>query len=164
MKRVLSLAFSAALAASGVEPAIGAGQVTANLGVGISVNAECVIQQTPALDFGTLTSPFNVDASSAIGVQCTAGSVYNIALDAGAGANANVGVRRLTGPGGMQTGYTLYRDASRTQIWGDMSGYLVTGTGTGNLVSHAVFGRMFAGGEMRKPGLYTDTVKITVSF
>jgi spore coat protein U-like protein len=165
MKRVLCLALSAALATSGINPAIAAVQATANLGVGITVNAECVIKQAPAVDFGTLTSPFNVDIVVTIGVQCTAGSTYNIALDAGIGARATTSLRILTGPGGVgRTGYGLYKDASRTQVWGDTSDALVAGTGTGALFSHSIYARLFAGGEMRSPGLHTDTVRMTVSF
>jgi spore coat protein U-like protein len=163
MRRFLSLAFSVALAAFGVDPALGA-SATANLAVGVAVTAECVIQQTPVVDFGTLASPFNVDIVTTIGVQCTAGSPYSIALDAGKGVGAAAWLRVLTGPRGARTGYSLYKNASRTQVWGDASDALVTGTGTGSPFSHTIYARLFAGGEMRNPGVYTDTVRITLSF
>jgi spore coat protein U-like protein len=163
MRQVLKLALSAGLAASGFDPAIGA-TTTAALSVGMTVNATCAIEQVPVLDFGTRTLVLtSLDIAVAIGVRCTNGAPYTIAIDAGLGVAATTGLRRMTGP--TQWGYSLFRDAARTQIWGDAASDVVSGAGTGNLVSHPVYARAYAQGmNPPLPGAYTDSVKITLTF
>jgi spore coat protein U-like protein len=163
MKRLLTLALSAALAATGFDPAIG-GTATGDLAVQTTINATCAIEQVPVVDFGTRTSvPAPLDFVFSIGVRCTAGAPYSIALDAGVGVAATTALRRMTGP--VQWGYTFFSNASRSMIWGDTAGQLVTGTGTGGLVSHPLYGRVYGqSGSVATPGLYTDTVTITLSF
>jgi spore coat protein U-like protein len=163
MRPVLKLALSACLAASGFDPAIGA-TTTAGLSVGMTVNATCAIEQVPVLDFGTRTLVLtSLDIAVAIGVRCTNGAPYTIAIDAGLGVAATTGLRRMTGP--TQWGYSLFRDAARTQIWGDAASAVVSGAGTGNLVSHPVYARAYAQGmNPPLPGAYTDSVKITLTF
>ena len=55
----------------------------------IVIQAECKVQSTATLDFGTqgvLTA--NVDQQSTVQVQCTNTTPYNIGLDAGTGSGA----------------------------------------------------------------------------
>lgn len=163
MKRLLTLALSAALAAGGLHPAIG-GTATGDLAVQTTINATCAIEQVPVVDFGTRTSVLTaVDLVLSIGVRCTTGAPYSIALDAGVGVGATTGLRRMTGP--VQWGYSLFSDAARSAVWGDTAGQLVTGTGTGGLVSHPLYARAYRqSGSVATPGLYTDTVTVTLSF
>jgi spore coat protein U-like protein len=163
MKRILTMALSAALAASGFDPAIGA-SATGDLAVQATINATCAIEQVPVVDFGAKTTVLQpVDLVLSIGIRCTANAPYTIALDAGVGVAATTSLRRMTGP--VQWGYSLFSDASRSKVWGDTAGELVSGTGTGNLVSHPLYARAYVQGVTPPiPGVYTDTVTMTLSF
>jgi spore coat protein U-like protein len=60
--------------------------------------------------------------------------------------------------------YSLYSDAARTVNWGD--GYdtgIATGTGTGDVQTIPIFGRVGAGQPWRQ-GAYGDTVTVTVTY
>jgi spore coat protein U-like protein len=71
----------------------------------------------------------------------------------------------MTGPHSATVGYTIYRNAARTEVWGDgtLGTFLVTGTGTGIVEGAMGYGRVppqFTPGS----GTYTDTVILTVIY
>lgn len=118
------------------------------------------------LGFGTAHSlQGGIDGSTALGVTCTDGTPYAVALSAGLG-NADVGHRRM-GRNGVHgaddVGYQLYSDSGRARVWGDRVGQAVSGVGTGVPVTHPVFGRV-ASQATPLPGTYHDTVTATVSY
>lgn len=141
-------------------------QDSTSFDVRIQIDDECVITSASDLDFGTgtlLTSA--IDQVSTISVHCTNGTGYTVALDAGTGTGATVAKRYMTHESTTETiAYTLYRDSARTQVWGTTSGELVSGTGTGQSVAHTVYGRVFAASTAPSPGLYTDTITVTVTY
>lgn len=103
------------------------------------------------------------DASTTLLVHCTNGTPYLLSLDAGLGAGATVAVRKMTF-GGDTINYSLYRDAARTQVWGETPSVdTVAGTGNGLVQSLTVYGRGF-GGQNAAIGAYTDTVTVTVGW
>ncbi len=70
----------------------------------------------------------------------------------------------MTGAGGATIGYTLYRDAARTQLWGTTTGAdTFAGTGAGVAQSVTVYGRVPAQATPA-PGVYADTVNVTVTY
>lgn len=121
------------------------------------------------LSFGTRFSlAGNIDASSTLGVTCTANTAYNVSLNGGS-VTGNIANRRMglngTAPGVV--GYQLYRDAGRSQVWGDGSGASTTvigaGTGTGTPTTLTVYGRV-PSQPMPPSGIYRDTVTATVEY
>lgn len=121
------------------------------------------------LSFGIRTSlAGNIDASSSLGVTCTADTAYRVSLNGGS-VTGNIADRRMglngTAPGAV--GYQLYRDAGRSQVWGDGSGASTTvigaGTGTGTPTTLTVYGRV-PPQPMPAAGLYRDTVTATVEY
>ena len=148
---------------TGVIPALSA-TTTTTFTVQITITASCVINSASTLNFGTQGVPTaNVDQTSTIQVQCTNATPYNIGLNAGTGTGATVNTRKMSSGGGA-VDYTLYRDAGRTQIWGNTVGTdTVSGAGSGASQSYTVYGRA---PPQATPGAatYTDTVTVTVTY
>jgi spore coat protein U-like protein len=95
---------------------------------------------------------------------------YTVALSQG--ASGGYAPRRLSA-GNARLDYNLFRDAGRTQVWGNGSGgsYLVGGSmrvgpGVGNRTrtnTHDIFGRVPAQQDVAV-GTYSDAIFVTVSF
>jgi spore coat protein U-like protein len=104
----------------------------------------------------------NQDGTSTIGVNCVNGTPYNIGLDNGQHASGSA--RRMQGPGAALIGYELYRNSARTQRWGNTVGTdTVSGTGNGATLNTTVYGRVPAQ-TTPAPGVYSDTVTISVTY
>lgn len=153
---------------------------------GLSARAEalcvlcgCDVDADPALSFGVVNpiAGQNVDAAAQIDVLCwttlaigsTTGA-YEIRLSAGAGSFAQ---RRMSDGAGHWLDYNLYRDAARTQVWGDGAGATVVYLSGDFLLtllqSHSVtldvFGRVPASGlASATPGSYADAITVTIIF
>ena len=137
---------------------------TDSFGVQVTVVDDCNITATNTLDFGTQGAlSAAVDATTTFQVQCTDGTGYEIALDAGLGTGATTTTRLLSN-GGDTIDYQLFSDSGRTTNWGNTSAVdTVTGTGDGTTLTFTVYARMPA---QDTPGAatYTDTIGITVTF
>jgi len=144
-------------------PATAVTTATGNLTVHITITDECRVQASD-LNFGS-HGVFNTDfdVGSTIGVQCTAGTAYTVALGVGNGAGASTAARKMTGPGGTLT-YTLYSDAARTTLWGEtVPTNTVGGTGNGSVQNIPVYGRVPIQ-TTPAAGAYADTVIISVTY
>lgn len=123
----------------------------------------CSVSAT-TLDFGkhgVLDS--SVDAASQITVTCTTGAAYNIGLDGGTTGAVDPTQRKMS-LGATRITYGIYRDALRTQPWGSTIGTnTATGTGTGAATIFSVYGRTPAQ-VTPAPGIYTDTIVVTVTY
>ena len=142
-----------------------AATVTANLGVQITLTAACTVAGG-TLNFGTqgvLAS--NIDNTATLTVTCTNTTPYNVGLDKGSFGTA-VNARKMKG-GATNTefvNYALYSDTGRTLNWGNTVGTdTVTGTGNGSAQTHFVYGRV-PSQSSGSPGVYNDTVTITVTY
>jgi len=84
---------------------------------------------------------------------------YQIHLDAGLHSGGVFHPRRM-GLAAATLSYNLYRESTRTEVWGDGSNStsVITGTGT---TTHTLYGRVSA---LQTPaaGEYTDAVVVTV--
>jgi spore coat protein U-like protein len=133
----------------------------ANLTVNANVQNSCQINAA-TLDFGNLNPLANTDAQTDIQWRCTNGFGTQIQLNGGAAGDINA--RRMSG----SLGYQLYRDASRTLVWGDTvaTQQAVTGTGYGAVFNTIpVYGRVTAAAAAAaNGGAYTDTVVMTIIF
>jgi len=86
--------------------------VNVSLNVQINMTASCLINFATALNLGSsVVLAANVDATSAVTVQCTSGTPYNIGLSVGQSAGATVTNRLMTGSTNT-IGYFLYSDAT----------------------------------------------------
>jgi spore coat protein U-like protein len=107
------------------------------------------------------TSP--LDAATTIDVICTNGTPYIVSLDPGIGSGATIAARKMSSGGDTLT-YSLYRDASRTLVWGQTNSVNnVAGAGVGAVQSLNVYGRAPTN-QTAPVGSYSDTVTVTVSY
>lgn len=106
-----------------------------------------------------------VTAQSTINVTCTNESAYSIGLSAGNGALATVTSRLMTVAAGTETlAYGLFIDAGLAQNWGSDLADRKTGTGSGALQEHTVYGQVDAGQTTAIAGVYSDTITASVYF
>jgi len=102
-----------------------AATTTSTFTVQITIVANCIINSASTLNFGGAQGVLaaNVDQTSAISVQCTNTTPYNVGLNAGTGTGATVAVRKMTS-GGNTINYSLYTDAARSTVWGNTVGVI----------------------------------------
>lgn len=136
---------------------------------GVAGAINCQLTVTP-LVFGLYTpaqvSP--LDAVADISVRCVAqpGS-YTVTIGPGQSGD-QLARSMIAGPGEFLS-YGLYRDAARTQIWGDGTPptFTVIGTrlsqGPPTVTVHPLYGRIYAN-QYPDPGSYTDNLLVTVLF
>jgi len=162
--RTSSFAFLAAGLVCAGSSAAFAQTATGNFQSRIVIQAECKVQSTQTLDFGTRgVLDANFDASSNIGVQCTNTTPYNIQLNAGTTSGGSIATRLMT-DGSATVAYQMYRDAGRSQNWGQTNGAdTVAGTGTGSAQVLTGYGRV-PPQTTPAPGTYTDTIVVTVTY
>jgi spore coat protein U-like protein len=142
-----------------------AATTTGTLNVSMTIEANCTVVTPATLSFGTqgvLSS--SRDASGALSLTCSNTTPYNVGLNAGSGTGATVASRKMTSGGGGTVNYVLYRDAARTQVWGNtVATDTFSGTGTGAAETVTVYGRV-PSQATPAPGSYTDAVTVTVTF
>jgi spore coat protein U-like protein len=127
--------------------------------------AQCSISTTP-VNFGT----YNVFATSAtdstatITYNCNGGARF-ILITISRGDSPTF-ARHMT-KGTEQLPYNLYRNATRTIVWGDGTGgsslYLDTDPPNHQNISVPVYGRVRPGQDV-SAGAYTDTVTVTINY
>lgn len=117
------------------------------------------------MNFGTLPSLAlgPVDATAPIDVRCTEGTSYTVSLGMGDGPGVSEPALRLMTNGLSTLAYGLYRDPSRSQVWGTFPGTRASGVGTGTNQRYTVYGRIHAG-QATALGTYTDNVVVTVYY
>jgi len=150
-----------------------AATATTTFNVTASVVANCTVAATD-LSFGnTFTGAANVDSTSTVNVNCSNGAPYALSLDVGTGGGTFAArtLAKVAGPPTPGTlTYNLYRDAARTEVWGDgvaPSTFTVSGTGTGmaNTLPSTVYGRLPAAGNGNPvTGDYSSTITVTVTY
>lgn len=132
--------------------------------VSANVQAVCAVTATD-LDF----SNYNAQSGSPLlgqtmmQVNCTPGSGYHIALNAGTSPGATVNQRKMVS-GANRLDYQLYSDANRTKIWGNtVPVNTVFGVGTGVAQQLTVFGSVPAA-QVVPAGSYTDTITVNIYY
>lgn len=139
-----------------------AGMATARFYIQAQVVNDCRIDGTTPMDFGIVPGgpTGRLQAQSTITVTCN-GTAYRVGLDNGLHAQGNT--RRMQGPGGYVV-YELYRDAARSQRWGNNLWYdAVSGTGMGYAQVLTVYGVVPAQ-SITGSGSYSDTIVVTVDY
>jgi spore coat protein U-like protein len=155
---------------------VGAGQAaatttTSTFSVQLQITAQCVINSTATLNFGSAgvlggaAGTTNTDQTTSIGVQCTNTTPYNVGLDAGTTVGGSTTTRLLLNASTSETiQYKLYTNSGHTTNWGNAVGTdTVSGTGTGSTQSFTIYGRV-PPQATPTPGAYADTVTVTVTY
>jgi spore coat protein U-like protein len=137
--------------------------VSTTFRVSARVEAVCEVTATD-LAFGTYTAQAGTptQGSTLLRATCTPGTTYNVGLNEGA-SGGTVNQRKMAS-GANALNYQLYRDAARSQIWGNTTGTdTVTGVGTGIAQDHTVFGAVPAA-QVVPAGDYQDTITVRVYY
>jgi len=163
MKTILSkIAAAFALIIALTAAPVQAVTATGSLALSATVTSYCTVTGG-SIAFGSYNSS-QIDQSGTIGVTCTNGTTYTVALDAGTGTGATTSARAMTGPSSAQLNYALFRDSGRTNNWGNTTGTdTVAGTGTGAAQNLTVYGRI-PGSQFPGAGSYSDTVVVTLTY
>jgi spore coat protein U-like protein len=128
----------------------------------VTVSPSCAVAAS-SLQFGAYAGTA-VAATTSLSVTCTDTTPYNIGLSAGSAAGATVSTRAMTGSGPDTLAYQLFQDSAHTANWGDtIASDTVAGAGTGIAQTLTVYGYI-AAGQFVSPGVYTDTITVTVTY
>ncbi|MER9140880.1 spore coat U domain-containing protein [Mesorhizobium sp. M0830] len=128
-----------------------------------TVAANCLVA-THNVDFGAVgILDADIDSSGQVSVTCTPAATYTVSLSGGTTASPPT-VRKMS-KGAETVTYGLYKDAARTQPWGDAAtpGSTLAGTGSGAVQNLTVYGRV-PPQTTPSAGVYTDTVVVTVTY
>ncbi len=135
-----------------------------------SANAIFCIMRVAPLSFGMYmpgqTTP--LDAVGRVDTLCF-GSPGSYSISIGPGQSGDQLARLLQAGPGQTLGYTVYRDAAYTQIWGNgvPPTFVVSGSrpsrGWPTFRSHPLYGRILPN-QFPDPGSYTDNLLVTVLF
>ena len=163
MRIYLSSAIAAAALCIGATSSLAA-TATGSFNSQLIITAECKVQSASNMNFGTDgVLDAIIDTTSALGVQCTNGQTYTISLNGGNGSSGTTTTRTMELAAEL-VNYTMWKDAGRSQNWGDTGGEIQTGlTGNGALQNYTVYGRVPVQ-STPTAGTYTDTVTVTVTY
>lgn len=155
---LLSAAVATAAAAGGVQ----AGPVTGSLGVSATVVSSCTVAGG-TLDFGTYVNAQATDLNTVATFgysNCSAGRLH---FELSGGTYGSTTARRAGNGSGAFLDYGLFKDAARTQNFGegDLGHSMTLATaGSGSVSVHGRVPR----GQTVPAGTYTDLVTITLTF
>lgn len=142
-----------------------AATTTTTFPVTATVQTACSVTANP-LAFGNYdpTSTTALDATTTLSVLCTVGTAFTVGLNAGTASGATVTTRRMTN-GASTLNYALYREAGRTNNWGNTPGTDTPPATTAPVgpASITVYGRVPAGQNVPAGG-YADTITVTVNY
>ena len=137
---------------------------TSNFQVKLTITAQCLVSATD-MDFGSngfITA--NIDQTSTVSVQCTNTTTYNVGFDKGTNGSSVTTRQMKGGPSNETINYALYSDSNRSVNWGQTIGTdTVAGTGNGSTQNITVYGRV-PSQTTPKPGNYSDTITVTVTY
>jgi len=140
----------------------------ASFTVSATVAKVCAIT-AETLAMGTWSGTGDLEGASTINVKCSTGTGYSVDLSAGA-SSPSLTDRKLVN-GTDLLAYNLYRNTTRTEIWGDGSPgtFVVGGNGTGMANSGnqplPVYAKILEADLLAaKPGTYSNTITATVTY
>lgn len=150
-----------------------ASTATGSFNVTATVVASCSVGTVSDLAFGNYdpTQPIaagNGQAQTSIGVTCTNGTPYTVAL--GYGANGGTSANRVMSDGTNTLDFNLYTDNTYGTIWYNATdcqssaSNCDSGTGSGSSQSYNVYGQITSGQNPVPSTGYTDTITVTVTY
>lgn len=158
-----AIAIAALCAAMGLAPSAIAGEANAQLNVSVRIVASCRFTvDNASLSFGDVQQDAgSATAQTKLGVLCSSKQPYAIGFDYG--EHAEGGERHMS-DGSNGVAYQLYADASRRMPLGPVgSSGAVRGVGTGDEQMVPVYGKLDVASNT-PPGVYNDTVRLTVTW
>lgn len=150
-------------AAAALAPGADAVEANAQLDVSVRIVASCRFTVDKAsLSFGDVEQDAgSATAQTELGVLCSSRQPYAIGFDYG--EHAEGGQRRMS-DGSNGVAYQLYADAShRTPLGPVGSSDAVRGVGNGGEQTVPVYGKLDVD-RNTPPGVYNDTVRLTVTW
>lgn len=163
-KLILSLAVIAV--SLGLAAGAQAATSTTTLDVSFTAITSCTVT-TSSVDFGSGIGLSGATGNGDVTVNCSSGTPYNIALDAGLHFT---GAWRQISDGSNFRIYELFMYNLGGSEWGDSDhantypkGASVADTGTGAAQPHTVYGGL-GSGTIIPAGAYSDTVTVTVYY
>jgi len=141
-----------------------AATTSSTFSVQLAITAQCVINSTATLNFGSNgVINANIDQTANMVIQCTNTTPYKIGLNEGAGGGTTT-TRLMTGGGSDTVQYKLFTDAGHTTNWGnDTAADTKNATGNGAAQTHTIYGRVPIQ-TTAAPDSYSDTVTVTVTY
>ena len=123
-----------------------------------------------AMNFGTYTpmTTAHVDVMGQVNLRCQA-QPGSFTVTIGSGFSGDQTARTMLSATSDILNYNLYRDAARTQIWGDGSPptFVISGvrpsSGRPTAYNYPIYGRIFAN-QTPNAGIYNDDPLVTVLF
>ena len=167
MRRMVFVLASFAVVSIAAESRLSGQVQSTSLTVTASVSKNCTIS-TSAVNFGAYdpvavnaTAP--LDGTGTVTVTCTKGAPAKVGL--GTGSNPQGNTRRMAQGSAVYLIYELYRDTSRTTVWGDTADTAldIPAAPNRNPRTYTIYGRV-AAAQDATVGAYTDTVLATVNF
>ncbi|AZC17214.1 hypothetical protein C4K40_1812 [Pseudomonas sp. CMR5c] len=180
MSRLRTVLLALAIVTSPLTGTVHAGSKQLTLTVAAAITPGCRLGSGQAdvstygvLDLGTVANLEQaILASSSVGagtivVNCTPGTDYRISLNDGLWSDSAGGAgRRLkssTSSGNAFLPYYLFQDAGYSKIWADGT-FAKSGLAKGGPEEFPVYILVEAASIAIPPGVYTDTVLVTVSY
>lgn len=166
----LSMISAAVIAAMGMSSAF-ADVAQSNSGSTVNVNSSTsVVKKCTTLTGGSISFAAYVpdatadnDAATTVSVKCTKGTPVSISMDEGEGDGATEATRILTSDDDTLE-YSLYQNSARSTLWGSGSDVAsFNGDGLLSTTTLSVYGRIPAGQDV-KPGAFTDSVLVTLTY
>lgn len=123
----------------------------------------CYVSAASDMDFGSAANLATArDQTSSISLRCPRNTRWQLALSYGNHSTGGTN-RRMQGPGGNYLNYQLYRNAGRTQVWGNSTSNDRAGRGNNSIQTYTVYGRVPAQ-TVNSAGTYSDTIIVTLTY
>lgn len=131
------------------------------LGASLPAWSATCSHSTTDVNFGSydVFSNVNSDGAGTVSVSCDVAASYSIAISSGNGSYGS----RWMASGAHQLVYNLYREASRSTIWGDGTGGTAVVSGTGTAATHTIYGRIPSRQNVYA-GSYSDNIVVTITY
>ena len=165
------------LFAAGLSLPVYAATSASDMAVTANVNASCTMSVT-SLDFGTYDpigthAAQDLTASATVSTNCTLGAFVVVRMGNGLHSTYSAGrsrmmfsrnySRHMSNVGSdSKLRYELYKNEGHTDVWTEIGGRSVVGTGTSDDLT--VYGKVFQNQQASAAGSYSDTVTVTVLF
>jgi spore coat protein U-like protein len=132
---------------------------------GIATCESCTVTTTPA-GFGDYDMSLSTPLDTVAEISATCAVAYTVKLDPGQNSMGDYHSRQMRSAAGDSTlYYNLYRDAARTEVWGDGIGNTFTrsSAGKGRAEALMIYGRIPPRQNV-KTGLYTDSITVVLEW
>ncbi|MGG2100031.1 Csu type fimbrial protein [Stenotrophomonas sp. NRRL B-14846] len=135
-----------------------------------NVLPQCGSYVTTNMNFGNVTGgiPANIDQTATLTLTCLKNTAFQVGLNNGQNNPTATTTRRMATTIGGSTyylTYELYRDAARSQRWGNtLTVDTASSTGTGSAQQLTIYGRVPPVTGQPPAGTYNDLVQVTITY